>query len=131
GRGVEYGLELALLGPVEAQRELGRLVTVVDPGGDEHQHERALAVPWNREEAAFHRHLVAAVGGDGEGAAGSARLTQIAALDEQVVETAGLGQLLEAAVAGPIEEGAVGVKQVVEAIDQDAHRNAVEQRPFG
>ena len=50
-------------------------------------------------------------------------------VDEQAVEAAGLGQRFQRGVAGPVEEGAVGVDQRVEAIDQDADRQAVEDRP--
>ena len=49
--------------------------------------------------------------------------------DEQAVEAAGLGQRFERRIAGPVEEGAVGVDQVVEPVDQEADRQAVEDRP--
>ena len=49
-------------------------------------------------------------------------------LDEQRVESAGLLQRVQLVVAGPVEEGAVGVDQLVEPIDQHADRQAVEDR---
>ena len=49
-------------------------------------------------------------------------------LDEQRVEAAGLLQRVQLVVAGPVEEGAVGVDQLVEPIDQHADRQPVEDR---
>ena len=54
----------------------------------------------------------------------------LARLDEQRVEPAGLLQRVELPVAGPVEEGAVGVDQLVEPVDQDADRQPVEDRPL-
>src|SRR6185437_16907007 len=49
--------------------------------------------------------------------------------DEQAVEAARFGQRVERRIAGPVEKRAIGVNQVVEAIDQNADRQAVEDRP--
>src|SRR5262249_50698914 len=49
-------------------------------------------------------------------------------LDEQLVEPAGRDQPVEALIAAPREEGWIGIKQVIETIDQDADRQLVEHR---
>ena len=102
----------------------------------DHQHQRVLVVPGHAEQAALDRLLLAVDGGDGERlAAVSGAVLGVAgrrlafAVDEQAVETARLGQRLQRGIAGPVEKGAVGVEQRVEAIDQDAHRQAIENRP--
>ena len=98
----------------------------------DHQHHRVLVVPGRAEQAAIHRLLLAVDGGNGQ------RLAAVAdfaggrlglGVDEQTVEAAGLAQRFERRVAGPFEEGAIGVHQRVEAIDQDADRQPVEDRP--
>ena len=61
--------------------------------------------------------------------AGFARGRRRLGFDEQAVEAARFGQRVEIGVAGPVEEGAVGIDQCVEPVDQDADRQAVEDRP--
>ena len=47
-------------------------------------------------------------------------------LDEQAVESAGLGEFVEARIAGPFEECAVGIEQRVQPIDKNADRQPLE-----
>jgi hypothetical protein len=49
-------------------------------------------------------------------------------LDEQAVEAAGFGQLIQRRISGPVEKGAVCINQAVKPIDQDAGRQAIEDR---
>ena len=95
----------------------------------QHQHQRGFALPRRGEQPRLDRHLVALIGGDGQRlrAVVGAELV-VVRLDEQRVEAAGLFQRVQLVVAGPVEEGAVGIDQLVEPIDQHADRQAVEDR---
>src|SRR6185437_14972284 len=91
-------------------------------------------VPRHAEQTALDR-LLAAI--DGRDAQALAAVLDVAAaagggvfgIDEQAVEAAGIGQRVERGIAGPIEEGAVGVKQIVEPIDENADRQPFQDRP--
>ena len=131
GGGVEDRAQLAVLGLDPAQRHFRGFGSLVgsDLGGD-HEHQRVLVVPGHAEQAAVDRLLLAVDGGDGERLAAVAGVgRRLFGFDEQAVEPAGFGQRGQIAIAGPVEEGAVGVDQCVEAIDQNADRQTVEDRP--
>ncbi len=100
----------------------------------DHQHQRVLVVPRHAEQPALDRLLAAIDGRDGQALAAVLDVAAaggggVLGLDEQAVEAAGIGQRVERGIAGPVEEGAVGVKQVVEPIDENADRQPFEDRP--
>ena len=132
GRGVEDGFKLVIFRFDPPQRLLGRLALSVVGHRlrIDHQHQRVLFIPGDAEQAAFDRPLIAVDGGDGQRLGAVAVFRHLAlGFDEQAVEAAGFRQRVERAVAGPVEEGAVGIDQVVEPVDQDADRQPVEDRP--
>ncbi len=133
GRRIEDVADLADLRLGVAQRRLEGLLPLIaaaaaaDAG--QHQHQCGLAFPRRGEQPRLDRHLVALIGGDGQ----RLRAVVLAGvgvvrLDEQRIEAAGLFQRVQLVVAGPVEEGAVGIDQLVEPIDQHADRQPVEDR---
>ena len=115
-----------------AQRLLDGAHALLAFAAREHDEERGRAVPGDREQPAFDRHRGTAPRGDGELLSRAAGLAQgcQARLGEQALEAAGFGDRLDILVAGPFEQGPIGMQELVAAVDQHADRDAIEHRAF-
>ena len=96
----------------------------------EHQGQRRLAVPCDREQPRGAREACGIVARGNRhrraGLRGAARGGD-AGLDIERIESAGLFQRMQAVVSDALEEGGVGIEQPVKPVDQDAGRQQIEQ----
>ena len=128
GRGVEDRAQLAHLGFGGAQRDLGVAQAVGCGGADQREHQRALAVPRHGVEPTLAGERLAGARRDREGLAGAVDAVERAGvrIDDKALEPARRGDGGDVRVAGPFEEGAVGVEQRIGAMDQHADGQAIE-----
>ena len=127
-RGVEDRAQLADLGFGGAQRDLGVAQPLGGRGADQRQHQRALALPGHRIEAALAGERVAGARRDREGLAGAVDAVERAGcrIDHEALQPARGRDGGDVGVAGPFEEGAVRVEQRIVAMDQHADRQALQ-----
>ena len=111
-------------------------LAVCDVAVRQDQRQGRRAVPWHGEQAAFGRQRVAALRHDRERLYRRVRVTPSrgkgvgGGFGKQPAQAAGRLNSGEGVVAAPLEKVTVGVKQLVMAVNQDAHRNAIEQHLF-